>query len=113
KDSQMFKDLNRSLLGQAIHNPYYRSKISDKVLENFYIPLLDKDDKVYSVLVVGHDITQIVNATEKLQTLNRELEKSNRDLEQFAYVASHDLQEPLRKIQTFSSLLEKKIDDKE
>src|SRR5208283_3576910 len=37
-----------------------------------------------------------------------ELERSNRDLEQFAYVASHDLSEPLRKIRTFGDRLEMK-----
>lgn len=43
---------------------------------------------------------------------NKELEKMNRELHSFTYVASHDLQEPLRKIQTFASrLLEKEIDN--
>jgi light-regulated signal transduction histidine kinase (bacteriophytochrome) len=78
-------------------------------LENFYIPLRDKNDKIDRVLVIGHDISTIMEANEKLTTLNMALEKSNRDLEQFAYVASHDLQEPLRKIQVFSELSEKNV----
>jgi light-regulated signal transduction histidine kinase (bacteriophytochrome) len=81
-------------------------------MENYFIPLFDKEKKVYQVLVVGHDITEINKAHEKLKQVNKELEKSNLDLEQFAFVASHDLQEPLRKIRTFSQLLEQKLDDK-
>lgn len=45
---------------------------------------------------------------EKLQQTNHELELSNHDLYQFASVASHDLQEPLRKIQIFSNFLKEK-----
>jgi PAS domain S-box-containing protein len=41
--------------------------------------------------------------------LNRELERSNSDLERFAFVASHDLQEPLRKIRVFGGRLEKEL----
>ncbi|MEJ7769026.1 MAG: ATP-binding protein [Chitinophagaceae bacterium] len=111
EESQLYKDLKKSLQGELVYNHYYKSFILEKILENFYIPLLDKDGNVYSILVIGHDITQIVNATEKLSTLNKELAMSNRDLEQFAYVASHDLQEPLRKIQTYSTLLEKEAGD--
>jgi light-regulated signal transduction histidine kinase (bacteriophytochrome) len=41
-----------------------------------------------------------------------ELERKNRELQEFAFVASHDLSEPLRKIQTFGSLLETKSADR-
>lgn len=47
----------------------------------------------------------------QLELLNHTLENSNHDLQQFASVASHDLQEPLRKIQMFSNLLKKKVTD--
>ncbi len=46
--------------------------------------------------------------TQELTMANQDLIRSNENLQQFAYIASHDLQEPLRKIQSFSSLLQNK-----
>lgn len=51
---------------------------------------------------------QVEEKTATLMRLNEQLERTNHDLEQFAYVASHDLQEPLRTIRSFLQLIEKK-----
>lgn len=53
---------------------------------------------------------ELENANGKLEDVNEKLVRSNNDLEQFAYVASHDLQEPLRKIQIFTEMAEKSTD---
>ena len=66
-------------------------------------------------LIVVNDITarkeaeqQRQQQAEALEEANRQLAHSNDNLQQFAYVASHDLQEPLRKIQSFGSILQER-----
>lgn len=54
------------------------------------------------------DITERKKAEEQLRSQNDQLEKMNKELESFAYISSHDLQEPLRKIQTFATRLVEK-----
>jgi signal transduction histidine kinase len=55
---------------------------------------------------IVHELAQVETARERLERQALELSRSNADLEQFAYVASHDLQEPLRKISSFCQALQ-------
>ncbi|QKZ15100.1 PAS domain-containing protein [Spirosoma sp. KUDC1026] len=57
------------------------------------------------------DITELKQAQLKLEALNLDLRRSNENLQQFAYVASHDLQEPLRKIESFGNILKDQYAD--
>ena len=58
------------------------------------------------------DITERKQMEEQLDGVVRELQRSNEELEQFAYVASHDLRQPLRTVRSYLSLIEDAIDDK-
>lgn len=57
------------------------------------------------------DVTELERSADNLRQYTRKLEASNRELQDFAYVASHDLQEPLRKIETFGDRLKTKYAD--
>ena len=67
-------------------------------------PIESQDDFYY--LMITQDITEEIHSGAEILQKNRELEASNKELQAFNYVASHDLQEPLRKIETFISRLE-------
>jgi len=76
---------------------------------------LEKDNNGIPVKMTGvcFDITEMKKGTEQtLFNLNEDLLRSNKELEQFAYVASHDLQEPLRMISSFTQLLSMRYKDK-
>lgn len=55
-----------------------------------------------------HEVRVRKSTEDELRQMTRELERSNEDLEQFAYIASHDLQEPLRAIASFMQLLQQR-----
>ena len=64
------------------------------------------------ILSIGYDITGRKQAEEKLKETINELERSNEELQSFAYITSHDLQEPLRTIASFAQLIERRYKGK-
>jgi PAS domain S-box-containing protein len=75
-------------------------------------PVPDPMGRIMGASVISRDITEQVRAAERLAQLNADLQRSNevlaatnQDLERFAFIASHDLQEPLRMITAYSQLL--------
>ena len=83
------------------------------------LPLRDQEGKTIGLVGIGRDITQRKEAEDalrssesKLRQFTTQLERSNRELQDFAYVASHDLQEPLRKIVVFGERLREQSAEK-
>ena len=66
------------------------------------VPFLEENGTPYQYVSIRYEITQRKLAEAKLVSYAKRLEQSNQELEQFASIAAHDLQEPLRKIRTFS-----------
>jgi PAS domain S-box-containing protein len=87
------------------------SKDVNWVLVNGF-PNLDENGIIKNIITTNTDITDRKKMEFELQKTLDKMRYLNKELERFAYVASHDLQEPLRMISSFSQLLEKRYKDK-
>jgi two-component system, LuxR family, sensor kinase FixL len=73
---------------------------------------LSDDGQTWGRIITMTDLTERKRAEEEIRKYARQLERSNKDLQDFAFIASHDLQEPLRKIRAFGEILKDKYGDR-
>jgi len=100
--------------GVGVHLQREPQADPEEVFVDFiYQPIFEANGLVSGIFVQGHDVTEQRRAQQELLGLNRtleervarrteELEARNRELQEFAYVVTHDLREPLRKVQTLT-----------
>ncbi|MGZ5243087.1 MAG: CHASE domain-containing protein [Bacteroidia bacterium] len=81
-------------------------------LSLYYVVYLLSSTRRHAMEIAKNMTVEIRRQKEQMQQKNVELERSNRDLEQFAYVASHDLKEPLRMVNIYTQLLANRYNDK-
>jgi len=96
--------------GKTVRWEWYSFK-NQKTYDLINTPLKNVDGSV-SKLEIFRDITEFKKAEAELRKTMENLKRSNAELEQFAHVASHDLQEPLRMVASFTQLLQNRYQDK-
>jgi two-component system, sporulation sensor kinase E len=117
---QFLKYTGQVLKGENIHYEINYKQPDESVLwyDVRLFPITNNQNEIFGLMIALSDVTERKMSEIHLEELNENLKKhakelaiSNAELEQFAYVASHDLQEPLRMVTSFLTQLEKKYSD--
>lgn len=114
QNGTLHKMLERAFNGEPIERFSNTSTVTGRHYDTFLVPLV-QDGATHAMLAIAHDMTDVQVAAKQLEeanallaSKNKELESMNKELSSFAYVASHDLQEPLRKIHVFADRIRSK-----
>ncbi len=105
---EFFVDLWKTISSGKIWEGEIKNRAKDGTYYWVYttiVPFLDDSGKPFEYVSIRYEITQRKQAEEQLKSYAEKLEVSNRELQDFASVAAHDLQEPLRKIQAYADRL--------
>ncbi|MXN91333.1 PAS domain S-box protein [Flavobacterium sp. Sd200] len=98
--------------GRAMHEGWRRRKDGTAFWGSIVITALhDADNNIIGFSKVTRDLTERKLADDQMANYAKDIEFRNKQLEEYAYIASHDLQEPLRKIQIFSEMLENDLEE--
>ena len=107
--SRIEAGLHRALEGETTS---FEQVDDGRILWSRFVPLRTEQGNIMTAMNLLLDVTERRKAEQEKERLITELERSNAALQQFAYAASHDLQEPLRTISNFMELLSKRYHDR-
>ncbi len=109
---EFFVDMWKTIVSGKTWEGEIRNRAKDGTyywVHTTIVPFLDQHGKPDRFVAVRYEISERVLMQEQLKIHSKKLEISNRELQDFASVAAHDLQEPLRKIQSFADRLQAKL----
>jgi len=112
KNTEIEKNFKRALKGEFVKTrnikyPYRKS--GDIIVSQSEVcPHISGEGKIIGIISIVKNITEEIKQKEIIKLTTIELKHKNEELEQFAYVASHDLQEPLRVVSSYCQLLKEK-----
>ena len=111
KYAEMWRSKYQSILatGELQNFEYsYPTKNGFRYFETTAVPEYNSAGKVESILSISRDITERKKRERQLRETIAELQRSNKELQSFAYITSHDLQEPLRTIASYAQLIKRR-----
>ncbi|MEA3446727.1 MAG: ATP-binding protein [Bacteroidota bacterium] len=112
---EFFTELWNTILGGKIWKGEICNKAKDKFIlwfDTTIVPLLNEAGKPNQFIVIRKDITKEKKAEKEILEHSHHLELVNKELDQFAYVVSHDLKAPLRAINNLSEWIEEDLEGK-
>ncbi len=101
-----------TISGLANHTLLVARDGREMPIDDSAAPIRDQENSVAGVVLIFRDITQRRKDETAAELGRRELERTNEELQQFAFAASHDLQEPLRNVKIYSQLLSQRYSGK-
>jgi PAS domain S-box-containing protein len=93
------------IVGLANHTVLISRDGAERPIDDSAAPIRNPQGKIAGVVLVFRDVTGRRESDEQLHRLNRDLMRTNQDLQQFSYAASHDLKEPLRTVTNYLQLI--------
>ncbi|MDP4191977.1 MAG: ATP-binding protein [Bacteroidota bacterium] len=112
---EFFQQMYRTIGKGNVWRGQIRNKAKDGTLywvDTTIVPLKDRAGKPTKYLAIRFDISEQKKTEEILNQTLTKLENSNKELEQFAYIASHDLREPLRMVTSYAQLIARRYREK-
>jgi PAS domain S-box-containing protein len=82
QDSPTFYGIQKAFTGEQVHHVTYRYANINKDYETFFVPLKNAEGEIYSVVVIAHDNTKLIQTAQELKQINSKLELRNEELRQ-------------------------------